>query len=285
MLTRIIGLLVLILLQGCSAIRLVYGQAPDLGYWWADAYVDFTADQSLRVREDLLALQQWHRSTQLPDYADWLLKLEALSAAPTDAAQVCKRLEEVRQRLLLVLERAEPGLAWLALQLTPEQLQHMEARFTKSNADWRSDWLEGTEQERRRKRYRLLLDRSESLYGRLGDAQKTVLRSSLDASAFDPQLAWAERQRRQQDMLATLRQLAGSGKSQSEAQEAIRALAQRSLNSPQPAYRQHAEALVREGCNTYAGLHNSTTPAQREKAAQTLRGYAEDLRVLAARKN
>jgi len=51
------------------------------------------------------------------------------------------------------------------------------------------------------------------------------------------------------------------------------------------AYRQHFEKITAESCNTLAALHNSTSPAQRRKALETLRDYEADARALAAEKN
>src|SRR5580765_4822032 len=42
---------VLALLGACSALRIGYGAAPDLVYWWLDGYVDFDDTQTPRVRE------------------------------------------------------------------------------------------------------------------------------------------------------------------------------------------------------------------------------------------
>jgi hypothetical protein len=38
---------------------------------------------------------------------------------------------------------------------------------------------------------------------------------------------------------------------------------------------------VQEGCQSFADVHNSTTAEQRVKMAQTLKGYEDDVRVLA----
>ncbi|MBC8057759.1 MAG: hypothetical protein H7Y61_14390, partial [Rhizobiales bacterium] len=41
----------LALLGGCSALRIGYGTAPDVVYWWLDGYIDFNDTQTPRVRE------------------------------------------------------------------------------------------------------------------------------------------------------------------------------------------------------------------------------------------
>jgi hypothetical protein len=67
------------LLSGCGAMRLAYNQAPDLGYWWLDKYIDFNDEQTPRVRDAIASWFRWNRSTQLPDYAQWLDKLSGTS--------------------------------------------------------------------------------------------------------------------------------------------------------------------------------------------------------------
>ena len=65
-------LLALLLLGGCSAVRVGYNQAPTLAWWWLDGYMDFDATQAPKVKDTLAQWFAWHRSTQLPDYADLL---------------------------------------------------------------------------------------------------------------------------------------------------------------------------------------------------------------------
>ncbi len=43
--------------------------------------------------------------------------------------------------------------------------------------------------------------------------------------------------------------------------------------------------MTQESCQTFADLHNSTTPAQRRKAAETLRDFTLDFRALIAQKS
>ena len=40
----------LLLLSGCSMVRLSYDQGPRLAWWWLDGYVDFDRDHWYKVR-------------------------------------------------------------------------------------------------------------------------------------------------------------------------------------------------------------------------------------------
>src|SRR3569833_2379432 len=58
-----------LLLGACSTIRFTYNHGDTLLYWWLNAYLDIDADQKGFVKRDIDELFQWHRKTQLRDYA------------------------------------------------------------------------------------------------------------------------------------------------------------------------------------------------------------------------
>jgi hypothetical protein len=60
----------------------------------------------------------------------------------------------------------------------------------------------------------------------------------------------------------------------------VLALWERMVAPPDAAHRAYMEKLEQEACVTFAALHNSTTPAQRHKAVETLSRHAQDLRTL-----
>lgn len=277
------GLLALWLaLSSCSMVRVAYNQAPDLLYWWLDGYFDFTEAQSLRVREDLAALQQWHRRTELPAYARTLHKLQKLAPADVAPAQVCEVLEAARERALALADALEPTIIALAPTFSAAQLAHVERQFDKRNRKWREEWIDATREELAARRFKQALERAERFYGRLDEPQRTAVRASLQASPFDAHKTLAETLRRQRDALQTLRLLPRQPAPDHAATQAmLRALFERSMNSPDAAFREYLEQLTRSGCAAVALLHNSTTPAQRTRAVQTLKGYEDDLRTLA----
>ena len=287
---RIIGLstalLLLCLLQACSAFKIAYNRSPDLAYWYLDSYLNFTSVQSLQVREELAKLQAWHRQSQLPAYIDTLQKLQQQLGADVDAAQTCAVFADVRRKLLAFSSQIEPAVSALADSLSSDQLAQMERKFAQGNADYRDDFMDHTPQAKRDQRYKLALSRAEMLYGRLADKQRALLGKWADQSRFDATLSYAERLRRQSDTVQSLRALvagrAGAVDSTDKTRATIKALLERSLDSPDASYRDYMDKLTQDNCKTFADLHNSTTPAQRARAVETLNGYAQDLRVLAA---
>lgn len=282
-LVRIIGALLLAAaLGGCSAIKLGYEALDDVGYWWLDGYLDFSDQQATRVRDDLQRLHAWHRANELPRIAELLGRMEQLAPGSITPAQACAFVPLFQARLLAVAEQAEPALAATALELTPRQLRHLQRKYNDNNKTWRREWIDLDAGERRDKRFKQVLDRLEMIYGRLDEPQRAVLQGGIERSIFDPQRMLGERQRRQQDLHHVLRTLAGSQTSPAAARSMLRGYLERALKSPDAAYRPYQEALLEEGCRTFAAVHEATTPAQREQAARRLRAYQRDLRELAA---
>lgn len=280
---RIIGLLVLaMLLTACSSLKLGYNSLPDVAYWWLDGYVDFSEAQTPRVREDLARLQMWHRRAELPRYAQLLQRLEQLAPVDVTASQVCAVATEIAERLTAIGDQAEPAVVTLALGLSPAQLAQLDKKYQKNNAQYRREWLALSPVELHNKRYQLLVERSEQFYNRLDEAQRAALRSQVERSVFDARLVLAERQRRQQDALVTLKKLAGRPMALAEARALVHAYLHRVQTSPDPVNRRYQEALIQESCQTIAALHNSTNAVQRESAGRRLRSYQQDLRDLSA---
>jgi len=288
-LKRIIGLpglaLALVFLQGCSAIKLAYNNLPELGYWQIDGYVDLNEAQSLKVRDELSRFQQWHRANELPRIADLLQKIQRLAPNETTPEQVCGLFADVRNRIDALVNQFEPAIVPLAISLAPSQLAHLEAKYNKSNAEWRKKWANGTGAERQSKRLKAAIDRAEQFYGPLAEPQIAVLRNAVARSEFDPQASYTERLRRQQDLLQSLRQIGPNASAPAptvpQATLALRAYLERSVTSPNMVYRAYAERVVLDSCKTFAQLHNSSSTEQRERAARRLAAYERDARELA----
>ena len=282
---QIIGCLAVVLvIQACSAIRLAYNQAPDLAYWWMDGYVDFNYAQSPKVRDELAKLFAWHRANELPKLAALLQKAQSQAPATINSAQACTLFDQARGLFTNVSERALPPLAEFVLTMTPEQIDHLQAKYKKSNEEYQRDFMGSNAAERNAKRLKRAVERSERFYGTLDEAQLTAIKRSIEQSSFDAQRSFAERIRRQGDALQMLRKLQADKATAPQALEALRAYTQRALQSPDARYRVYADKLVQEGCQSFADVHNATTPEQRVKMVEMLKGYEGDVRVLALNK-
>jgi len=269
-------------LSGCSALRIAYGTAPDLVYWWVDGYVDFTNDQTPRAREAVKQWFAWHRRTQLPDYAALLARAQVEITADTTPARVCEWQGEIVKRAHFAFDRIAPAAAELMLTSTPQQLQHLERRYIKYNDKFRDEYLQGDPRKRAEASLKRTVDRIESLYGDLDDSQVAFVAEALARSPFDPEMWLEERKARQQLALQMAHRLGSDGATKEQAQVALRAYVEQLERSPRPEYRRYAEKLAAFNCNFVARLHNVTRADQRRLAVRKLDGWAGDLRALVA---
>lgn len=271
-----------VLLLGCSTVKLAYNQVPHLAHWQLNNYIGLTEAQSVRVRDELGDLHQWHRDTMLPVHAELLQKVQQQLPSAFSPEQACRTYDAVRSQVDKVVTQAEPKLAWLAAQLTDAQIRTLQKKQTEGNADWKKEWMDVTPEKLREQRFKQLLSRAETFYGTLDEPQKAALRAFIAQSSFDPQRTYAERLRRQNDLVQVLQKIAQDRANTAQAQTLLRGYFARFNTSPDAAYQRYARALIDEGCDGFAKVHNAMTSAQRLKAVQSVKGYEQDFLVLAA---
>ena len=271
-----------LLLQGCSAVKLAYNQVPQLAYWQLNRYLDLSDAQTDRVRSELDLLHQWHRSTMLPQHARLLQQVQQHLPGTVTPEQACRIYDDARIQLDAVWAQAEQQLLWLAPQLSPAQIRTLEMQQAQSNVDWKKQWLDASPEQMREQRYKQLLSRAETFYGTLDEPAREALRSYVARSAFDPQRSYAERLRRQKDLVEVLQGIAQNGSDHQRTLGLMRGYRTRYNASPDPTYQRYAQRLVEEGCEAFARMHNAMAPVQRLQAVQSLKGYERDFWVLAA---
>lgn len=263
-------------------VRISYNQGPQLAHWWFDRYLDFDDAQAADARAALQRWFDWHRATQLGPYAEALAQLRREAAQPVTPAQACRWFDQIADHIRTGARQAMPAMAELALRLTPAQLDHLERRQQRNIAEMREEHLQPDLDERRRAHFDRTLDRVETFYGSLDDAQREMLQRALAASPFDAGRWLAERVERQRDTMATLRRLQSQRATPAAAEEALAALFEQVLRSPRAAYRDYQRGLIDFNCALAARIHNQATPEQRRHLLEKLQGWEDDLRALGA---
>jgi hypothetical protein len=281
----IIGVLALALgalLGGCSALRVAYNTGPQLAWWWLDGYLDFSREHAREVRSGIDKWFEWHRATQLTEYAALLARVQREALAPVTPARLCELSTLVGDAVAPAVAQALAQAADLLPGLAEDQLRHLEERYRKNIDEMRRDYLQEDAAERREKSVKRTIERAEQLYGRLNDGQRKVIAEGVAASPFDPEGWMRERLRRQAETLATLRKLVADKPPREERLAALRRLADRSQRSPNPDYRAYQQRLTEYNCAFAARIHNAGDTEQRTRARDRLKGWEEDLRGLAA---
>jgi hypothetical protein len=280
LLAALIGTLAL---SACSALKLGYEQTPLLLYWWLDGHVDFGNTQAPAVRQTLAQLHRWHRTTELPAYADVLGQLSQAAAHPIDAGQVCAFTTEVQHAMDRLARESIRQTAAIVSQLDERQRMHLERYWIDKNRQWEKDWLNSPADKRLHKRVDSAVERYEDFYGALTPAQTGIVKRHVQQSVWTPEWGQQERLRRQKDVLAALDRIRLEAMNSVQAEAVLLAVWQRWLQSPAAADRERLQSWSEQGCHHLAELHNSTSAEQRARAAKRLRAYEKDLRELTGR--
>jgi hypothetical protein len=273
-------------LQGCSLLQTTYNQASEITGWWIDGYVDLTSKQKTTLRSDLAEIHNWHRTTQLALYLEILHNFDSKLQSNLSVETVCSIEPELRARVIDLLVAFEPALTHLALHLKHDQWAHLQRKYDKNNKEWRSDWLEGSAEDRLEFRLKKDRDMGERLYGKLTSAQMTLLHELILESPFDPERTYAERLRRQADSLQVLRTIGQEHLSYDQARQSIHALLLRStLDSPDTAYQDYHDKVLRSQCARAVKFHNAASEKQKLRAFKTIQSFEQDLTELMNKKN
>lgn len=273
----------LVLLGGCSIVKLTYRSADTLTLHWLDRYADLDGAQEEWAKERIAAFYGWHRATQLPDYVQWLQRTQILLQGPVARADLLALNADISARLDAATMRALPDLAALAVQLRPQQIDAIESKFASNNADFRKEFLDVDGPQRQDKRYQTVLWLAEVLFGRFSPEQEAVIRRASDARPLINELWLDERVGRQRDLLALLRRI----QAEQPPLDAVTALLREQVvratgiaDIPDPAARARAESAAAHAAQLAATIVNLTTIDQKQRASDKLQQWADDLKSL-----
>ena len=274
---------VALLLAACSQLQLGYNNADTVIAYSLDSYLDLDDDQERLARERIGELHRWHRSTQLPGYAQLLGDAQKRIAGPVTAADVLEFNAGVRRALVALGEQAAPGLAKLALTLKPAQLERLADRLARDTSKARRELVRFAGAESLDQRVERYVEQAEDWFGRLTPAQRELIRSSL-ARRPEAQDAWmAERERRQQELVAVLARIRAEQPPAAAAAAWLREYFAQLAEPAEPERRARLAMYREENAELVARLINGATPAQRTALGRKLGAYAADLGTLAAK--
>src|SRR5688572_17900422 len=96
----------LVVLTGCTMIRVGYGHLDSYAAWKADEYFDLDAQQKDEFARRFNRLHEWHRYEQLPDYAAFIAQARKRLDRPLGREDLEWFIEGIRQRYARIVTRA-----------------------------------------------------------------------------------------------------------------------------------------------------------------------------------
>ena len=260
------ALLVLAFLQGCSVTRIAYNNADVVLRWQANYYFDFQGEQSEEFDRRLAALLAWHRAKALPKYVPLGEEAAARMLRGMRREDLEWSYDAARGQVQETLVAAATEAAGILDRLAPEQISHIEQRLAEENRKFVRENVQGTREERHKRRVTRNLDRLEEWFGPLSDAQAERVRLYSTRTPFSAEMRDRDRRRRQAEFITMLR-----------ARDASARLAQWARNweaGREPAYVEASRVNHAEYVELLLDLERTLTAAQREHAATRLKRYA-----------
>ncbi|HUN93900.1 MAG TPA: DUF6279 family lipoprotein [Burkholderiaceae bacterium] len=269
----------LVVLPGCTAVRIGYDNADTLLVYTFDNYLDLDDAQADFLRQRARALLDWHRASQLPDYVRTLEGVEAqVSGGAVEPADVLGFIRLLDDRLVAIGEQAAPDLAQLAATLQPAQVDRLQQKLAVEAAKSCRPQDHRDDVGRRVERF---ADRASSWFGGLTAPQLDLVRASMEAR---PEAArdWCDEvDQRGRDLAALVRRIGSERPDEAQAAAWVRDYVA-SLPSPaDPARRAFLEDNRRANAALIAQLIQTSSARQRAALKRRLAQYVEDFSALA----
>jgi hypothetical protein len=270
-------------LAACSTIRFTYNHGDTLLYWWLNAYIDLDSDQSDWVKKDIDNLFQWHRTTQLRDYAGLLTKMQRqLGDGNVTQEELLSDYRDVKARTELLAFKALPQLADLAMSVKPDQIGQMEQKFAKNNDKFRKEFMSGSVDDQKKARFKKAMDQFELWFGSFSRDQEAQLRRASDARPLDNDVFLQERVLRQKKIIALLRRVHDQKMNKEQTMSAIHDLLRDMFDRMEaPERKAFYDAYVDNTAKFLLTAIKLTTPQQKQHAQQRMQGWINDFNALA----
>lgn len=267
----------LALLTSCSTVRLGYSNAASLMVWWLDGYVDFQSAQKTNVKRDIKQFMQWHRQTQLPQYALFLTSMQQRVQGNPTQAEISADFKQLEQFSHAMLLKSVPELTELALSLNEAQINFLSRRFDKNNEEFREQHMQDAPPEQQKKRFKKVMKQAREWFGSFSDEQEDNIRRYAEKRPADYAFWMEERIARQQAILTLLRKLQQEKPTREVAQAMVLKVVQASFEHPsQPERRARMDAWSDTTADMVAAIIRDATPKQRAHAQKYVQGWIDD---------
>ena len=176
--SRLVLLFLLVtMLVGCSANRLLYNRADTFIRWAADDYVTLTREQQAAFDQRLDDFLAWHRSEELPRYREFILS----SLATLEDGVTLDEAVAISEEIDLAADRFQLQFVELLLataeDLSDDQLQEFLAELEQNQTDYAEERLVRDEDAYYQDSAKTMNDLVKRLMGRLNAEQKDEIQA------------------------------------------------------------------------------------------------------------
>lgn len=270
----------LFFLNACS-IKVAYRFLGIIGKWHIGTYVSLEGPQKQLVDTMLDNFHDWHRSTQLSIYANYLDQvIPHLESEKITGEWIHQQTDIVQDMLDVSMIQLKPQITELMASFSDKQVEEIIKSLKKDRKKYRKKYVDTSEKKQSKRRKQQLLDYAGRFFGRLTPQQKVWL-DEWEQSLWDYEVLTLQ----QQEILAnkvegTLALRKNREKLSPLVDEIIFYRSEKWEKDLQDVI-DHNQVLTYE---LLAKLINSQTEKQRDKMLRKLRSYRDDCISLAKSK-
>jgi len=170
--TKTIIILMLIAAVAACSFKTVYNRLDYLIPEYVEGMVTLDEVLEEQVEERTLMLLQWHRNTQLKQYAGWLQSLQQDVGVTMTEEVLEQRISEMEEFWLYLSIKLNDEMAYLLPLLDEDQQEELFIYIEDTNEEFRDEFVDLDEQERIDDFSERISDTYENWIGELSDDQQ-----------------------------------------------------------------------------------------------------------------
>ena len=167
-------LVISVFASGCT-IKLAYNFLDWGLYWELKDYVKFNRDQRLQVKNEISQLIDWHRSDELPQYADELEKLSIGLESGMTVEQLEKSYDNLRDSWQRIIIKTLPAAVDIISNLNDQQINDFFDMLIEKEGDDAKDIKSGTSARTLEEREAYVSEKVSDVIGELNEVQKALI--------------------------------------------------------------------------------------------------------------
>ena len=264
--------------SGCTT-KLVYDFLDWGLYWELKDYVKFTRDQRLLVKDEISQLIDWHRSEELPQYADQLEKLSKELKSGITVEQLEESYNNLRDSWQRIVIKTLPAAVDIISNLNDEQVNDFFEMLIEKEGDDAKKIEKGTNARTLKKREAYVSKKIVGVIGKLNEDQKSLIAQWALSMKPTKELSLAQAiqwRTRMQTVLAERH-------NEQQLENNLMVLFANPDQLRSASYRRVIEKNKRLIMQLLFDLNQTLTNQQRSKLVKKLKSYINDFRDLSDR--
>ena len=271
-------LVISVSISGCTT-KLAYDFLDWGLYWELKDYVKFTRDQRLLVKEEISQLIDWHRSEELPQYADQLEKLSALLENGLTVEHLEEYYNNLRDSWQRIVIKTLPAAVDIISNLNDEQVNDFFEMLIEKEGDDAKEIKNSTNARTLKKREAYVSKKIVGVIGKLNEDQKSLIAQWVRGMKPTKELSLGHAiqwRTRMQTVLAKRH-------NERQLEKKLMVLFANPDQLRSPSYRRVIEKNKRLIMQLLFDLNQTLTSQQRSKLVKKIQGFTKDFRDLSVR--